>query len=54
MLHILVRLIVPSPGKKEDFIARKKLREYYFYYFQYTSLFHALVCIFVGKFKENK
>ncbi|TNV78105.1 hypothetical protein FGO68_gene3429 [Halteria grandinella] len=50
VLHILVRLIVPSPGKKEDFIARKKLREYYFYYFQYTSLFHALVCIFVDPF----
>ena len=33
VLHIIVRLLAPSPGKKEDFIERKKLREYYFYYF---------------------
>lgn len=51
VLHILIRLIAPSPGKKEDFIARKKIREYYFYYFQYTSLIHALVSICVGKCK---
>jgi len=33
VLHVLVRLLAPSPGTKEDFINRKKLREYYFYYF---------------------
>jgi hypothetical protein len=49
VLHVLVRLLAPSPGLKEDFIGRKKLREYYFYYFQYTSLFHALTSIFLGK-----
>ena len=48
-LHILVRLLAPSPGNKEDFISRKKLREYYFYYFQYTSLFHAMTSIILGK-----
>lgn len=53
VLHGFVRLLAPTPGKKEDFINRKKLKEYYFYYFQYTSLFHALTSVIFGKYTSK-
>ena len=47
--HALIRRLVPEPGPKEDFIKRKKMRDYHTYYFQYTSMIHALMAIIFGK-----
>jgi len=43
-----VRKYAPSPGKIEDFEKRKRVREYHFYYFQYTSMIHAIIALITG------
>ena len=53
VLQLAVRKLVPEPAPKEQFIQKKKAHEYHFYYFQYTSLVHALVGCFAGKKNGN-
>jgi len=50
-LHAVLRKFLPPPGKIEEFKARKKMRDYNIYYFQFLSLFHALMAIIFGKSK---
>lgn len=45
-----LRKWLPEPGTKKSFIERGKLQEYHFYYFQYTSMIHALTGCVGGKF----
>jgi hypothetical protein len=43
---MLVRTFVPEPMPKKYFIEKKKMKDYHFYYFQFTSLLHAIIgCI---------
>ncbi len=49
VLNFAFRKFLPTPGKYEDFKARKKIRDYHAYYFQFISLVHALAAVFLGK-----
>ena len=48
IINALLRKFAPGPGPIEDFEKRKKMRDYHTYYFQYTSLIHALVSVIGG------
>ena len=52
ILQILVRRYAPEPGDIKVFREKKKMNEYHFYYFQYTSLVHALVGCIAGKMAD--
>ena len=54
-MQALVRQFAPSPGDIKVFKEKRRMKDYHFYYFQYTSLFHAIVGCFAGKvhFKVN-
>jgi hypothetical protein len=49
VLQVLVRIFVPEPGDIKTFRERKKLKDYHFYYFQFTSILHATIGCIVGK-----
>jgi hypothetical protein len=52
LLNWVFRIVLPAPGKIEDFKAKKKMRDYHTYYFQFLSLVHALMgCIFGKRVK---
>ena len=49
VLQALVRHFAPSPGDIKTFKEKRRLNDYHFYYFQYTSMVHALVGCICGK-----
>lgn len=49
VFQYLLRTYLPEPGPKKHYIEKKKLYEYHTYYFNYTSLFHAIFGCIMGK-----
>jgi hypothetical protein len=49
IFHAALRKYLPEPGPRKVYEERKKMHEYHTYYFNYTSLFHALFGCIMGK-----
>ena len=47
-LQALIRKLVAEPGPWKQFPDAKKMHDYHFYYFQYTTLVHAIVGCVLG------
>jgi hypothetical protein len=53
IFHATLRKYLPEPGPRKVYEERKKMHEYHTYYFNYTSLFHALFGCIMGKFYQK-
>ena len=49
VFHALLRKYLPEPGPKKLYEEKKRMFEYHTYYFNYTSLFHAVFGCIMGK-----
>jgi hypothetical protein len=49
VVFVAARLVAPSPGDIKVFQEKRKMKDYYNYYFQYLSLVHAIIAIIFGK-----
>jgi hypothetical protein len=49
LLQAFVRHFAPSPGDIKTFKERRRVNDYHFYYFQFTSFVHAMVGCIAGK-----
>ncbi len=47
--HAALRRFLPEPGPRKVYEEKKRMFEYHTYYFNYTSLFHALFGCIMGK-----
>ena len=54
IFHAALRKYLPEPGPRKVYEERKKMHEYHTYYFNYTSLFHALFGCIMGKSYKNR
>ncbi|TNV78206.1 hypothetical protein FGO68_gene11597 [Halteria grandinella] len=46
LILYLAKRYLPEPGPKKEFLEKGKMKDYHFYYFQVTSMIHALIgCI---------
>ena len=49
VFHALLRKFLPEPGPRKVYEEKKRMHEYHSYYFNFTSLFHALFGCIMGK-----
>ena len=48
-IHAVLRKVLTPPGDIREFEKKKKMHKYHAYYFQYTSIIHAVIGILTGK-----